>query len=373
MTRARIIRAAVALALLSSPLWADTGSQSSPASGTGCIGIIVLYFCYKRKEQEIGGALLYYYIQLYLGTLLTAVMFLRSLESYHPGSWSAAPHLYPWFLASALPGVLVMPAQLFVAERLRLSRNDRFLQWLRAVLWAGLAAALTGGAIDAVHFREYLIFDFIGLVWPCIWLPYFYRSTRVRRVFTTKDWHVPDPTAVLGLGAALRQTSASGASPGESGDHTIQGESDLSLRQGRRQEEATAAPRLSVQELLAVEAQLNRSFTVCVAALFTGLGWVVYLHGAELEATSWGLAVLTALAAVLLATYVWFAWAVGRAARAVGGRRALYLTWVLVAPFLALLPIPVVSVVLAASPLSLKFLLSSQVRSQIHDRTFEDA
>jgi hypothetical protein len=32
-----------------------------------------------------------------------------------------------------------------------------------------------------------------------------------------------------------------------------------------------------------------------------------------------------------------------------------------------------VSVILAASPLSLKFLLSGQLRSRIHEKTFEDA
>lgn len=369
MARDTIISIAVALALLSGPLWAEAGSPSASNSGFGCIGIIVLYFCYKRKAQEIGGALLYYYIQLYLSALVTAVMFVHSIENYVPGTWSRAPHLYLWFLMSALPIVGIVPVQLVVAERLRWSRNDRFLVWLRAVLWAQLGSVLSAAAIDAVCFRDSLIIDAIGLVWPSIWLPYFYRSVRVKRVFTTKDWLAAESSSTLGFGEALRQPAAL---PGASRDHDPQREADLVLPQRRRQEAAKATARLPVRELLAVEQQLDRSFLVCVVALVAALGWVTYLHGVELESAGWGRAILAAMGATLLAAYIWFAWCVGRAARAVAGSRALYLAWVLVAPFLALLPIPFVSVALAASPLSLRFLLAGQLRAQIHDRTFED-
>jgi hypothetical protein len=45
--------------------------------------------------------------------------------------------------------------------------------------------------------------------------------------------------------------------------------------------------------------------------------------------------------------------------------------WVLLAPLLSLIPIPILSPILLASPLSLKFFLSAQLRSRIHARTFE--
>ncbi len=186
--------------LLATTVFADSGSQSSPPPVSGCGGLILLYICSKRKEQEIGGWLLYYYIQLYLGLFVTVAMFAASFDNYRPDSWSGAPELYPWFLASTLPLLLLTPAELVVAEKLRRSRDPRFLKWLRAVLWAGLAVALLGGAIDMAKFPSNLLLDVIPLVWPLIWLPYFHRSTRVKKVFITKDWFVPWAAMPGGLG-----------------------------------------------------------------------------------------------------------------------------------------------------------------------------
>jgi hypothetical protein len=82
--------------------------------------------------------------------------------------------------------------------------------------------------------------------------------------------------------------------------------------------------------------------------------------------------VLLALGLALLPAYVWFAVAATRVARALGKAWGGYLAWLLLAPLFSCLPIPVVSVLLTASPLSLKFLLSGQLRSEIHDRTFAE-
>lgn len=81
--------------------------------------------------------------------------------------------------------------------------------------------------------------------------------------------------------------------------------------------------------------------------------------------------VATALAFALLAAYAWFAYAAAVAAARVGRSRALVLLWLLAAPLLALLPIPFLSTIVQASPLSLKFILAAELRALIHDRTFE--
>jgi hypothetical protein len=72
-----------------------------------------------------------------------------------------------------------------------------------------------------------------------------------------------------------------------------------------------------------------------------------------------------------LIVYVWFAAAVASAVHCLGRGRGPYVAWLLAAPVLwVLLPVPVLSTVLLASPLSLKLLLSRQLRSEIHDLTF---
>ena len=83
-------------------------------------------------------------------------------------------------------------------------------------------------------------------------------------------------------------------------------------------------------------------------------------------------AVEIALALAFLAAYAWFAYAAAIAAARVGRSRALVVGWLLAAPLLALLPIPFLSTVLQASPLSLKFILAAELRAAIHDRTFAE-
>jgi hypothetical protein len=67
--------------------------------------------------------------------------------------------------------------------------------------------------------------------------------------------------------------------------------------------------------------------------------------------------------------YVWFALAAGAAAKALGGTAWHYIVWILVAPFLALAPLPLVSTVIAVSPLSIKFLLGGQLNTAIREQT----
>ncbi len=67
--------------------------------------------------------------------------------------------------------------------------------------------------------------------------------------------------------------------------------------------------------------------------------------------------------------YVWFAIAAGAAARALGGTAWHYIVWILASPILSMIPIPLVSTVIAVSPLSIKFLLGGQLQTAIRDQT----
>ncbi len=126
----------------------------------------------------------------------------------------------------------------------------------------------------------------------------------------------------------------------------------------------------TVDTLLRLETRLNRSFALCVA-LYLALGVMVVTFAGKNTPFAIGiLALLLVLA--WLASYVWFAVEVTLTAKALGKGAALFLVWMTVAPFLAILPIPLVSTLIAASPLSLKFLLAGQLRSEIHDRTFAE-
>ena len=79
-----------------------------------------------------------------------------------------------------------------------------------------------------------------------------------------------------------------------------------------------------------------------------------------------------ALAVLFLGAYAWFAYAATAAAGRVGRSRTLVLGWLVAAPLLALLPIPFLSTVLQASPLSLKFILAGELRATIQERMFAE-
>ena len=170
------------------PVAAQSGTQnpSTPVPGVGAL--IMWYVCAKRKAQEIGGWLLYFYVQLYIGVVISLLISLASYENFLPSTWVKNQSLYPLYVLSVVPGIVILPIQLVAAERLRKSRDVRFVRTVRTVLWVQLAAAAVGAVIDFAQFPDNLPFDALAVIWPSIWLPYFYMSKRVKRVFETKDW-----------------------------------------------------------------------------------------------------------------------------------------------------------------------------------------
>lgn len=128
----------------------------------------------------------------------------------------------------------------------------------------------------------------------------------------------------------------------------------------------------AIETLLRREARLGASFATC-ASFFVCNGVVNFTFIGRSLPGAWLAVVVLSTLAGLLASYAWFATEVTLAASALGRKPVPYLIWMLAAPGLALLPLPVISIAIAASPLSLKFRLAGQLREEIHERTFRDA
>jgi hypothetical protein len=127
----------------------------------------------------------------------------------------------------------------------------------------------------------------------------------------------------------------------------------------------------TIEELEAAESRLNSAFVLAVVAVVCGIGAGLWLRSAEEQRpTVW--AVYLAAQLFLVGAYIWYAAAIGRAATFLVPGPWKYVLWVLAAPFLALIPIPIVSTLIAVSPLSLKFLFSGQLRNEIRERTLAD-
>jgi Protein of unknown function (DUF2569) len=150
--------------------------------------IIVIILCVARRKKEIGGWLLYYYVQLYSGAIFSIILLMFSSQNYLPATWGGATGLYLLFLLSTIPNIMILFIELIYAERLRKSRNFTRIRPVRIVLWFHLGFAVLGLLIDLMAFRDNIPLAVIGLIFPTIWLPYFYYSKRVKKVFRTHDW-----------------------------------------------------------------------------------------------------------------------------------------------------------------------------------------
>ena len=125
-----------------------------------------------------------------------------------------------------------------------------------------------------------------------------------------------------------------------------------------------------VDELIRVENRLTRSFIGYVVVLVTPFIMTFFVSG------STGVARLSPFAFVFLLVqiglYVWYATSAGAAAKVLGGHGWKYVVWIMAAPFLALVPIPLVSTIIGVSPLSIKFLLGGQLQTAIRQESFAD-
>lgn len=108
-----------------------------------------------------------------------------SRDNYLPEAWINEPDLYPFFLLTTVPGLLLYCAEFVVAEKLRRSRNYAYVPILRYILFANLASSLIAIAINNKYFEgsSQGFFNIMTMIWPIIWIPYFYFSKRVKSVF----------------------------------------------------------------------------------------------------------------------------------------------------------------------------------------------
>ena len=111
------------------------------------------------------------------------------------------------------------------------------------------------------------------------------------------------------------------------------------------------------------DARLSRSFVAAVGALAATILWVLFLAGPG-EATETSATSLV-LMAVQFACYIWYAVAAGGAAKVLSDTGWKYIAWILAAPLLARLPIPLLSHLILASPLAIKLLLGSRLQAAI--------
>jgi len=127
-----------------------------------------------------------------------------------------------------------------------------------------------------------------------------------------------------------------------------------------------------VEQLQTADSRLTRSFIGCVAVFAASILWTLFVAPAQAgDAGQPSVWIPLLLFVLQIAFYVWYAIAAGGAAKVLGATKWHYVVWILLAPFLALLPIPVVSTIIGVSPLSIKFLLGGQLQTAMRQAAFD--
>jgi hypothetical protein len=172
---------AVLLAIL-----ATSGNKTTPFVPGGIVAWIV---CNSRKRNAIGGWLLYYYWQLYSSLVVSAVFFTLNIQSYVPENFDDKTR-FAIFLTAALPSLFLLFLQTAVATYSLGVQTKDMLKLIRGILVAQVLVEVLATVLDANYFPDNQVFSILMLIQEGLWAAYFFRSARVRHIFSLQDWDI---------------------------------------------------------------------------------------------------------------------------------------------------------------------------------------
>jgi len=177
----------ISLFLATNALAASSGTRSQPAAGGALF--IAFAIAYLSRRRAIGGWLLYFYVQLYLSSLVSLILVGLNLSNLNPAQWDNSM-LYVMFFLSVVPVLINGIIEIFAATKLLFRRNEQNLKFLRKVLIALVVTSGVGLVIDIQFFKDELsiFMDILTFVFAIIWTLYFFKAQRIKLVFIDGDW-----------------------------------------------------------------------------------------------------------------------------------------------------------------------------------------
>jgi hypothetical protein len=148
----------------------------------GLIGIAAVAWCISRRNEDIGGWLMFFYYQIYGSIALFLVSALGAAEKFAPSEWSETSN-YLVFLASVLPRYTAFLLVGAIATVLLSKKTHAWVIYLRIALGAAIGLMALPLLLDALYFQNALIWNLLRVVMLGAWLTYFFVSERVKRVF----------------------------------------------------------------------------------------------------------------------------------------------------------------------------------------------
>jgi len=168
-------------------LAADADRTSKAPIGGGAF--LAWLICYLRRKKPIGGWLLYYFIALYVGAYISAILTLSSLSNYNPSGWDDKLQ-YFLFIITSIPGDIFLIAQVVLSFYLisQKRRDWKYVEMLKKVLLASFIFSVASIPVDLSYWPESSFFTIYSAILAIIWFFYFKNSLRVQFVFKEKVW-----------------------------------------------------------------------------------------------------------------------------------------------------------------------------------------
>jgi hypothetical protein len=190
VVRLRTLAQFTAIFLSSMPAFAwDSDTKSTAPLGGAPGALLMWWICSRRKDQPVGGWLLYFYIQLYVSAAVSVLFIFLSLKNYNPATWQNMTLYWLWVI-SVFPAQFLMIVQVVLGSIMLKQREWKWVQYLMLSLAMDFAFAVLSTCIDGWHFPDNVFFNFLTMAYAALWLPYFWRSVRVKAVFQTHDWNI---------------------------------------------------------------------------------------------------------------------------------------------------------------------------------------
>jgi len=164
------------------------------------IAVSLFMFFNSTVKNPIGGWLLYFYFQLYLGCLVALYRFMfTTMPLISPMLWPNHVQ-YLLFVLKHTASLALLIVLAVVATFLLFVRTWHLLELLRALIIGYAGIIVFSILVDMIYWPHLVRYSAPTLLWQGVWIPYFYVSKRVQRVFKTHDWEFPTPAVSASVG-----------------------------------------------------------------------------------------------------------------------------------------------------------------------------
>jgi uncharacterized membrane protein YozB (DUF420 family) len=192
----RAVRTIPVIVFCSTAVLAQSDSTSSQANPFGLIGLIAVILCIVRRNDPIGGWLMYFFVQSFAAFLRAVIALATSLPAYLPG-YGKSTAVYVLFLWSHAPDKLMCVCLAVAVANTWRSEAAEDMARLKTILWLYLLFAAVAVGIDCAYFEPSILTASVNLIFAGLFQWYLHASDRVERVFVTHDWAGQKPPSLL--------------------------------------------------------------------------------------------------------------------------------------------------------------------------------